>query len=296
MQLGGEQPTNEQVEAERARVATRLKAAWRLPWDNRLKETWWRLLLDGVQGAGGHGIALSKPCPCGWDAPAHLSKSERAAAQRAHVFWGCTPAVAIRTAISHNLSPGSQLLPKHLWLLQPPGEQVEQGVWAVAGMAALSAMAGARKCMWALHMEDQRGAARGRARPAAQVVEAVGASSDEASDDDLEPARRQRQARRAANAQQHRRQMRQQRRGAPAPSTTPHQYAARRAVAQFEAGVRKFVDLGQVPDSWGGKVQEGHCFIGVRSRADPADENNMIKELVFNMRRMGGDVLGDGGV
>jgi hypothetical protein len=63
----------------------------------------------------------------------------------------------------------------------------------------------------------------------------------------------------------------------------PHQYAARRAIAQFAAGLRKFVDVGLVPDRWVGKVDEGHCFIGVRSRHIGPEENDRVQELVFNM-------------
>jgi exonuclease III len=284
LQLGGEAPTGEQVAAELQNVKTRQKSAWHLKWDNHYKEAWWRLLLDGIPGAGGHGIALNKPCPCGWSAPEGLSKPQKAAAQKAHVFWGCTPAVAIRAVLQLNLPPGTQLLPKHMWLLQPPCAQVKAEVWEVVGMSALTALMGARKCMWALHLEQQRGVVRpraGRAR-AQPAPEALGASSDEATDDDVEAGRRQHRAGREQAPAGHR-QRRQRRRDA-APATTPHQYAARRAAAKFAAGVRKFVDVGLFPGRWVGKVAEDHCFIGVRTRAINPDENTVVQELVYNMR------------
>ena len=289
LQLGGEMATNEQVESERAHVATRLRAAWAIKWDNRPKETWWRLLLDGVKGAGGHGIALNGPCPCGWSAPAPLSQPQRAAAQKAHVFWDCPPAVAVRDALTHNLPPDVLLRPKHVWLLQPPCEQIRSEVWAVVGMVALAALESARKCMWALHKgSNQQGGQNGPARG----LGAVGASSDEASDDDTEAARRQHRARRAHGAQAAaRRTQRQQRRQDQAPATTPAQYATRRAVAQLVSGVKRFVDLGLVPAGWVGKVSQGHCFVGVRSRADPANENGFVHELISNMRILEGDVV-----
>ena len=148
-------------------------------------------------------------------------------------------------------------------------------------MSALAAMEGARKCMWALHLEQQRGRANGRAH---QQPRAVGASSDEGSDEDIDVARRQRRMGRAQGANAARREQRRQRRRAQAPAASPQQFASSRAVARVEVGVLKLVDLGLVPASWVGKVSEGHCFVGVRAFADPANENGLSYELVNNMR------------
>lgn len=137
------------------RLQPRLKTAWQLRWSNHFKETWWRLLLEGVPAAGGHGIALNGPCPCGWAAPAHLDTPARAAAQRDHVFWHCPPALAVRRVLAHNLPPGTQLRAQHLWLMQPPCAGLHAQVWMVVGLAALTVLASARKHMWALHMSRQ---------------------------------------------------------------------------------------------------------------------------------------------
>lgn len=160
--LGGMHDNNT-VQACLSSLPETLKIVWKLRWENHWKETWYRLLLDGVPGAGGHGIVLKKsPCPCGWLVPQHLSKEEGAAAQRDHVFWQCLPAQAVRRALQHNLPEGTILQPAHLWLLQPPCPQIHSGVWAVVGLAALTIINSARRYMWAMHCHQQEDAANHR--------------------------------------------------------------------------------------------------------------------------------------
>lgn len=232
------------------RLGPRLKTVWSLKWDNHYKETWWRLLLEGVQGAGGHGIALNGPCPCGWAAPAHLDAPARAAAQRDHVFWHCAPAVAVRRTLAHNLPEGVQLRAHHVWLLQPPCEAIHPQVWMVVGLAALTVMQSARKHMWALHMRQQE--------------EAQGVMQQRAGG-----GRGARRGRNQAPAQ---------------PAAEPHIAATRRAAARLVDGVRDFVDMGRVPAAWVGTVGEDHAFIGVRPR--PVDDNpgRHVHEMLYNMR------------
>eukprot|EP00983_Pelagomonas_calceolata_P009079 294917-Pelagomonas_calceolata.AAC.1 len=69
-------------------LPSRIHRVWRLQWGNRWKETWWRLLLHGVPGAGGHGIAWARgsECVCGWRAAdaksfQHLGEGTGVAAQ-----------------------------------------------------------------------------------------------------------------------------------------------------------------------------------------------------------------------
>jgi hypothetical protein len=241
-------PPQQEVQQLLQQLRPRLKSVWKIHWSNTFKETWWRLLLEGVQAAGGHGIAVNGPCPCGWAAPANLDAPTRAAAQRDHVFWHCAPAAAVRRALAHNLPPEVQLQAKHLWLLQPPCEAVHPEVWVVVGLAALTVMASARKHMWALHMRRQ----------------------EEGEDD----GQRQGGGRRA----------RHNRNQAPAqPTVAPHIAATRRAVARLVDGVRDFVDLGQVPPAWVGVVQENHAFIGVRSRPSPTNPGTDMHEIVYTM-------------
>jgi hypothetical protein len=266
-------------------LQNRLKKVWSLKWDNHWKETWWRLLLEGVKGAGGHGIALNGPCPCGWAPdPAHDQQS-RAAAQRDHVFWHCPPAQAVRQVLSFNLPEGTALEATHVWLLQPPHASIHEEVWAVAALAALTTMAGARPYMWAKHLQHNRQVAAAP-QPAAQPwLQAPGwaappgdpaAAAGLDSDDDQSPAAARPRGRRQAAA------------AAAAEEAPPPVMAARRACARFAAGVMDFVDVGKVPAHWVGKVQAEHCFMAVHST--PTAEGKMNHRLVCTLR-MPGDAL-----
>jgi exonuclease III len=241
----GQHQQHQQHQRLLQRVQPRLKTVWQLSWGNHFKETWWRLLLEGVPAAGGHGIALNGPCPCGWMAPAHLDKPARAAAQRDHVFWHCPPALAVRRVLAHNLPPGTQLQAQHLWLLQPPCAGLHAQVWMVVGLAALTVLASARKHMWALHLgkQEQNGERQAGARR----------------------ARRNRQQDQDQDAAE------------------PHIAATRRAVVRLVDGVMDFVELGEVPDIWKGQVQQDHAFIGVRTRQHPTNAGSRLYDLVYNM-------------
>jgi len=133
-----------------------LKALWSLSFDNVHKEPLWRLSVNGIRGAGGHGIPSPHPCPCLWSAPpagGAVSVADRASACRAHSFWSCPVAVAIRSELEHclHLSPGS--LPcSALWLLRAPVGVPHQGVWEVVGAAAIAAMSYGRKLLIRLHL------------------------------------------------------------------------------------------------------------------------------------------------
>lgn len=131
-------------------LQARLPYVWQLPWDNKWKEVWWRLLLGGLPGAGGHGVCLRGACPCGWSTPSYMTNQQGAVAQTAHVMWQCAPAQAVRALLQHHLPPSTPLLPKHLWLLSPPSPAIHPGVWAVVALAALHSIYGARSYMWAL--------------------------------------------------------------------------------------------------------------------------------------------------
>lgn len=235
----GWEPHEGQVQHMVTALRPRMRKVWRMPWENKHKETWWRLLLNGVPGAGGHDIGLKGPCPCGWAPAAHLNSTGRASAQRAHVFWHCPTACEVRKVLSHNLPPDVQLQPQHVWLLQPPTPAVHWGVWAVVALSALEAMASARKCMWARHIEEQ----------------------------DEEPEGPSQQTQRGRDGAGRGRQQRDQEQ-----PTAPWVAAARKAVTRFVSGIWDFVDLGKVPPGWEEKVSEGHCFIRVRSTQNPQGE------------------------
>ena len=138
---------------------SRLSEVWRLPWENSWKEVWWRLLLHGVPGAGGHDVGQRGPCPCGWRPPDDLPLPLVSLQQRDHAFWVCPVAVAVRRLLQHFLPSGVVVQPCHLWLLTPPHPSVHAGVWVVVGLAALTALDRARRYMWSLRLAERRAVA-----------------------------------------------------------------------------------------------------------------------------------------
>ncbi|KAG1664908.1 hypothetical protein FOA52_006254 [Chlamydomonas sp. UWO 241] len=113
------------VEAGRASVAIALRRVWMLGCENTLKETLWRVTLNGVPGAGGGGIIFTAPCPCGWH-PTHGPRPDLM--WRSHYFWECRVATAVVGAVRAGLEAkgvlAGALACRHVWLLQPPDAAV----------------------------------------------------------------------------------------------------------------------------------------------------------------------------
>jgi hypothetical protein len=116
--------------------------------ENTYKETLWRLAVNGVAAAGGHGISMAGPCPCGWAGPAALDPSPAMCWQRHH-FWDCPVAQAVVAAVTAALPAGSPPLTRQqVWLLQsPPG--VHADVWPAVAALAIFAMERGRCYHWA---------------------------------------------------------------------------------------------------------------------------------------------------
>mmetsp|Transcript_17521 Transcript_17521/g.44123 ORF Transcript_17521/g.44123 Transcript_17521/m.44123 type:complete len:862 (-) Transcript_17521:77-2662(-) len=277
------QPPLQHVQQAAEHMRARMPHVWRLPWDNKWKEPWWRLLLGGLPAAGGHGICLRGPCLCGWAVPASFTDQQGAAAQRDHVMWHCAPARAVRALIQHHLPPMVQLQPEHLWLLHPPSHHIHPGVWSVVALAALSAISGARSYMWAMHCHRKEAPAPqlhqlllsdmpGWRCPPHRGALLLAALQPDGQDDDEPDA------------------------VVPLP---PHitipQMAARRAVAETLAAVRDFVAGGVVPSSWvPAQAQRAHApapqlrfvgadhlFIGVNSGMN--EQGQVHHDLQFRM-------------
>ncbi len=112
-----------------ARLRSTLAAVWRLPWDNKHKDTLWRLQVDGVRAA-----KVPGPCPCG----AAITRQQFA--KRQHQFWECPVALAVRAQLP--------AVPQAaVWLLEAP-QGMHKHVWQVVCLAALSAMAWGRGAVW----------------------------------------------------------------------------------------------------------------------------------------------------
>ena len=132
-----------------------LRRVWKVPWENTWKEVLWRLAVDGVPGAGGCGVCLRGPCPCGFALnPAQVRRGD-AAALRLHAFWGCPVAQAVVFQLRRVLGDdaGDWVRREHVWLLRPPHRDIALCVWDVACLAALSAMDFGRRFLWACRQD-----------------------------------------------------------------------------------------------------------------------------------------------
>jgi hypothetical protein len=108
-----------------------LQALWRVRWDNRRKEAYWRLLLDALPTpARLHVADAARACPCGGAGAAE--------GDRQHHFWHCAAAQAVAAQLRGAAAP-AQLHMHHVWLVvAPPG--VNARVWPVVCLAAVDAM------------------------------------------------------------------------------------------------------------------------------------------------------------
>ena len=210
-----------------------MRTVWKLPWDNKRKEILWRLALHGVPGAGGHGISLAGPCPCGWAPPAGAPHPDLL--WRSHYFWECRVAQSVATAVRDGLSAhgthGGTLTARHVWLLTPPAATVYPPVWQVVCIAALGVMEYGRSRLWAQHLDTP-------ALPVGQTL--ITAYMPTAT-------------------------------AGPAPPDLP-EGVGRAAVARFWSYLQVFVDAQLVPTAWvADPVALGplHPFIGVVRSGTP---------------------------
>jgi hypothetical protein len=119
-----------------------LSRAWRLPWDNKHKQVLWTLLRNAIPTA--ERLQQRWLCGCGTAAPGRL-----------HHFWQCPVAQAVVRELRRHLPVFARALlePAHVWLGEaPPG--LHPGSWSVVALAALNAMAHARRRMTAQVLGD----------------------------------------------------------------------------------------------------------------------------------------------
>lgn len=145
------------------------RSLWALPWDNKKKEVYWRLALDALPTAARLHLQ-GEPCNCGVMMP-----------DRAHHFWDCPVAMAVRGEIERALnSAGGQynLQRHHLWLCRLPSRpDLHKGVWMVVCMAALLAMNTGRKCLTKWRLEGGQGATGGGTRRPPALSRRIAAAS-----------------------------------------------------------------------------------------------------------------------
>ncbi len=112
-----------------------LQEIWQTPCGNSIKETFWRLVLDGLPTAARR-HANNEMCACGSLNP-----------DRAHHFWVCPVASSIIANVQRQLDaflsatgrPSLQLAARHIWLCEIP-RGVQPWLWRTVCMAAVSAM------------------------------------------------------------------------------------------------------------------------------------------------------------
>ena len=135
-----------------------MASMWKIQWEPQNKETFWRLVNNGISGAGGHDVSSSRPCPCGWHPPAGPTKSSTAADNwREHAFWDCKVAREVVNEINHAIA-AEPLQRFHLWLSIPPPSHtpILAPIWQVVSLAALTAMEHGRRAMYAMTKNPQQ--------------------------------------------------------------------------------------------------------------------------------------------
>lgn len=106
-----------------------LRGAWRLRWSNHVKETFWRLVVNGLPTSERMG-RLGDPCPCGAPSPG-----------REHHLWSCPAAAAVVGELTRCLPAQSPPVRRHhVWLMDPPYAALQPDVWRVVCLAAIRAM------------------------------------------------------------------------------------------------------------------------------------------------------------
>ncbi len=200
---------------------------------------------------------------------------------RQHTFWGCSVARAVVGAVADALplAVRPRLLCTHIWLCVPPDPAViNEHVWRVVCLAALSAMEYGRRVLWALHLSATR-------QPGAAAPAAAGAAASiqltlfEAWGIDPPPsiaAAATAAAEGEAGA------------AAAAVAASPPHRAARVAVANFWARLQDFVTLHAAcePKRWAGaaltaepslSAATGHPFMQIH----PAGPTGQLRRLVL---------------
>ena len=116
-----------------------LRKLWKLKWDNRYKEVYWRLVLNGLPTAA----RMHREIPCA--ACAALSPD------RAHHFWTCPVAQSFVSSLSAYLQ--RPVTAVQLLLCCPP-RSIHSGVWSVVCLAAVVALDHVRRYITARHLSN----------------------------------------------------------------------------------------------------------------------------------------------
>jgi hypothetical protein len=124
-----ERPAHAGPAADMQQLQKLFAKLWKLPWDNKWKELFWRLTVDGrATLARMHMVGAS--CTCGVVAP-----------DVRHHFWQCPVAQSVVSLLQSCMPSVIQPLHTiHVWLARSPGGGMHKGVWLVVCQAALMGM------------------------------------------------------------------------------------------------------------------------------------------------------------
>jgi exonuclease III len=132
-------------------ISSTYKRLWKIKWEADQKEAYWRLAVGGFSGFSMH-RGQGHNCPCG---------RVDACSDRVHHFSTCTVAKALRTHIQDSADIGDEdslfeiiVERRNLWLLAPPHQTIEQAIWDVVCLAAISAMDYGRRLLFASRNEQ----------------------------------------------------------------------------------------------------------------------------------------------
>ena len=123
-----------------------LALCWAIDWENKNKEVFWRLCVDGVADGHRWHIGVGQECMCGAKNP-----------RRGHFFWECRVAQDV-VKVLQGCCPGQpELVKSQLWLMQtPPG--VPPDVWKIVCLAAVSSMDVGRRRLLCFKLHGHKGA------------------------------------------------------------------------------------------------------------------------------------------
>lgn len=134
---------SEVTEEEHLQLGKLLKLCWALVWENKQKDVFWRLTVDGF--ADGKGWAVERVCACGGLDP-----------KRSHFLWDCPVAQAVVRELRGCWPEMGPVSKAHLWLMQDR-DNIPVDSWKVACLAALSGMDFGRRKLVAFKLASRGG-------------------------------------------------------------------------------------------------------------------------------------------
>lgn len=129
----------DEIDKSVGKLPALLRELWKVGGSNDRKETFWRLIYDGLpSSARMHSACV---CACGFLSPG-----------RDHHFWECEIAQSLVQTMSSPFTPG-EISKASLWLVREPQGCIPL-VWKHVCICAIAAMEKARKQMW-VRMENR---------------------------------------------------------------------------------------------------------------------------------------------